>query len=228
MPDLWNDPAHAQEVTSALSGMQAELRRVETLSSRMADLPVMFELAEAEDDADALAEAQAELEQPAYRGGVARGADAAVGEYDQREALVSIRSGAGGWTLPTGRRCCCACTRGTCEAKGWPFEVFDTSYAEEAGIKSATFKVAAPFAYGTLSIEQGTHRLVRISPSTTRDGARPPSRRWRCFRGGAHGVVGHPGRRVAHRRTGRPARVGRASTPPTRRSASRTCRPASW
>ena len=43
-------------------------------------------------------------------------------------------------------------------------DVYDTSYAEEAGIKSATFAVHAKFAYGTLSVEQGTHRLVRISP----------------------------------------------------------------
>src|SRR5581483_1542940 len=45
-----------------------------------------------------------------------------------------------------------------------PTEVFDTSYAEEAGIKSATFVVKAPFAYGTLAGEHGVHRLVRISP----------------------------------------------------------------
>jgi peptide chain release factor 2 len=50
------------------------------------------------------------------------------------------------------------------ERHGYPTEVYDTSYAEEAGLKSATFAVRAPFAYGTLSIEQGTHRLVRISP----------------------------------------------------------------
>ena len=50
------------------------------------------------------------------------------------------------------------------EQHTYPVEVFDTSYAEEAGIKSATFAVHAPFAYGTLSVEQGTHRLVRISP----------------------------------------------------------------
>jgi peptide chain release factor 2 len=50
------------------------------------------------------------------------------------------------------------------ERHGFASEVYDTSYAEEAGIKSATFKVAAPYAYGTLSVEQGTHRLVRISP----------------------------------------------------------------
>jgi peptide chain release factor 2 len=50
------------------------------------------------------------------------------------------------------------------EQHKYPVEVFDTSYAEEAGIKSATFAVHAPYGYGTLSVEQGTHRLVRISP----------------------------------------------------------------
>jgi peptide chain release factor 2 len=50
------------------------------------------------------------------------------------------------------------------ERHGYKTEVYDISYAEEAGIKSATFVVHAPYAYGTLSVEQGTHRLVRISP----------------------------------------------------------------
>src|SRR5690606_14859799 len=47
---------------------------------------------------------------------------------------------------------------------GYPTQVLDTSYAEEAGLKSATFEVKAPYAFGTLSVEGGTHRLVRISP----------------------------------------------------------------
>ncbi len=50
------------------------------------------------------------------------------------------------------------------EQHKYPVEVFDTSYAEEAGLKSATFAIHAPYAYGTLSVEAGTHRLVRISP----------------------------------------------------------------
>jgi peptide chain release factor 2 len=50
------------------------------------------------------------------------------------------------------------------ERHRYSVEVYDTSYAEEAGIKSATFAVKAPYAYGTLSVESGTHRLVRISP----------------------------------------------------------------
>lgn len=50
------------------------------------------------------------------------------------------------------------------ERHGYSTEIYETSYAEEAGIKSTTFVVKAPYAYGTLSVEQGTHRLVRISP----------------------------------------------------------------
>jgi peptide chain release factor 2 len=50
------------------------------------------------------------------------------------------------------------------ERHHYPVEALDTSYAEEAGIKSATIQIKAPYAYGTLSVEQGTHRLVRISP----------------------------------------------------------------
>ncbi|MFM2438482.1 MAG: hypothetical protein RLZ55_1301 [Actinomycetota bacterium] len=163
-PNLWDDPAAAQVVTSKLSGLQSELKRVEALTGRMADLPVMFELAEAEDDSDALAEAEAEL--VALRQGV----DAIEirtllsGEYDQRDALVSIRSGAGGVDAADWAEMLLRMYTRYCERKGWPVEVYDTSYAEEAGIKSATFKVSAPYSYGTLSIEQGTHRLVRISP----------------------------------------------------------------
>src|SRR3546814_546026 len=87
-----------------------------------------------------------------------------LGEYDAREALVILRAGAGGvdaadFTLMLMRMY----TRWA-EQHNYPVEVFETSYAEEAGLKSATFAVRAPYAYGTLSVEAGTHRLVRISP----------------------------------------------------------------
>jgi peptide chain release factor 2 len=163
-PDLWDDTTHAQQVTSKLSALQSELRKVESLAGRMEDLPVMFELAQAEDDEDALAEAEVEL------AGL-RAAIAALevrtllsGEYDQRDALVSIRSGAGGVDAADWAEMLMRMYLRYCENKNWTVEVYDTSYAEEAGIKSATFKVSGPYAYGTLSVEQGTHRLVRISP----------------------------------------------------------------
>ena len=86
------------------------------------------------------------------------------GEYDEREALVNIRSGAGRVDAADWAEMLMRMYIRWAEQHSYPVEVFDTSYAEEAGIKSATFAVHAPFAYGTLSVEQGTHRLVRISP----------------------------------------------------------------
>ncbi len=164
VPDLWDDQAHAQAVTSKLSALQSEVRRVETLSTRMSDLPLLFELAEAEDDAEALAEAEAEF--VALRRDVSAMEVRTLlsGEYDERDALVSIRSGAGGVDAADWAEMLLRMYTRYCERRGWPVEVYDTSYAEEAGLKSATFKVSAPYAYGTLSVEQGTHRLVRISP----------------------------------------------------------------
>ena len=86
------------------------------------------------------------------------------GEYDPREALVTIRSEAGGVDAADFAEMLLRMYLRWSERHGYKTEVYDTSYAEEAGIKSATFKVSAPYAYGTLSVEQGTHRLVRISP----------------------------------------------------------------
>ena len=87
-----------------------------------------------------------------------------AGEYDPRNALVTIRSEAGGIDAADFAAMLLRMYLRWAERHGYPTEVYDTSYAEEAGIKSATFQVKAPYAYGTLSVEQGTHRLVRISP----------------------------------------------------------------
>ncbi|OBJ09130.1 peptide chain release factor 2 [Mycobacterium sp. 1165196.3] len=165
-PQLWDDQARAQRVTSELSHAQGELRRVEELRGRLDDLPVLYELAaeEGEGAADALAEADAELK--ALRADIEATEVRTLlsGEYDEREALVTIRSGAGGVDAADWAEMLMRMYIRWAEQHKYPVEVFDTSYAEEAGIKSATFAVHAPFAYGTLSVEQGTHRLVRISP----------------------------------------------------------------
>jgi peptide chain release factor 2 len=167
-PKLWDDQANAQRVTSELSHTQGELRRIEELRQRLDDLPVLYELAADEahgaEAADALVEADAELK--ALRADIeaAEVRTLLSGEYDQREALVTIRSGAGGVDAADWAEMLMRMYVRWAEQHKYPVEVFDTSYAEEAGIKSATFAVHAPFAYGTLSVEQGTHRLVRISP----------------------------------------------------------------
>jgi len=163
-PDLWDDQAKAQAVTSRLSFVQGEIRRADSLRSRLDDLPVLFELAEAEGDEAALAEANKEVEDLGRAISELEVRTLLSGEYDAREALVTIRAEAGGVDAADWAEMLLRMYTRYCERHGWPVEVYDTSYAEEAGIKSATFAVHAPYAYGTLSVEQGTHRLVRISP----------------------------------------------------------------
>jgi peptide chain release factor 2 len=163
-PNLWDDQPRAQKVTSELSHTQGELRRVEELRQRLEDLPVMYELAAEESSADELAEADTELGKLREDIEAMEVRTLLSGEYDQREALLSIRSGAGGVDAADWAEMLMRMYIRWAEQHKYPVEVFDTSYAEEAGIKSATFAVHAPFAYGTLSVEQGTHRLVRISP----------------------------------------------------------------
>jgi peptide chain release factor 2 len=163
-PNLWDDQARAQRVTSELSHTQGELRRVEELRQRLDDLPVMYELATEEGGSDDVAEADAELKQLREDIEAMEVHTLLSGEYDEREALVNIRSGAGGVDAADWAEMLMRMYIRWAEQHRYPVEVFDTSYAEEAGIKSATFAVHAPFAYGTLSVEQGTHRLVRISP----------------------------------------------------------------
>ena len=163
-PNLWNDQARAQHVTSELSHTQSELRRVEDLRQRLDDLPVLYELAAEEGSTDELAAADAELKSLREDIEAMEVRTLLSGEYDEREALVTIRSGAGGVDAADWAEMLMRMYIRWAEKHKYPAEVFDTSYAEEAGIKSATFAVHAPFAYGTLSVEQGTHRLVRISP----------------------------------------------------------------
>ncbi|MEU6623152.1 peptide chain release factor 2 [Streptomyces litmocidini] len=163
-PSLWDDPEAAQKITSKLSHLQAEVRKAETLRGRIDDLAVLFELAEEMDDPDTLAEAETELASVRKALDEMEVRTLLSGEYDEREALVNIRAEAGGVDASDFAERLQRMYLRWAERHGYPTEIYETSYAEEAGIKSTTFVVKAPYAYGTLSVEQGTHRLVRISP----------------------------------------------------------------
>jgi peptide chain release factor 2 len=145
-PDLWDDQAHAQEVNSRLSYLSGEITRLERLRSRIDDAELLLEMANDAGDEDSIAEVGQELVSLTKAVEEMEVRTLLSGEYDSREAVVAIRAGAGG-----------------VDAADFA-EVYETSYAEEAGLKSATFAVKVPYAYGTLSVESGTHRLVRISP----------------------------------------------------------------
>ncbi|MFF8311003.1 peptide chain release factor 2 [Streptomyces lydicus] len=163
-PSLWDDPESAQKVTSQLSYLQGQLRRAEELRGRVDDLEVLFELAEAEGDEDARAEAETELTDVRKAVEELEVRTLLSGEYDSREALVNIRAEAGGVDAADFAEKLQRMYLRWAERHGYKTELYETSYAEEAGIKSTTFAVNVPYAYGTLSVEQGTHRLVRISP----------------------------------------------------------------
>ena len=163
-PDLWDDQVKAQAVTSRLSFVQGEINRVTSLRQRLEDVGVMFELADEMGDDDTRAEAERELDVLGKSIGELEVRTLLSGEYDSREALITVRAEAGGVDAADWAEMLLRMYTRYCERHGWGYEVYDTSYAEEAGIKSATFAVKAPYAYGTLSVEQGTHRLVRISP----------------------------------------------------------------
>jgi peptide chain release factor 2 len=163
-PDLWDDQENATRVTGRLSGLQGQLDRFTELDGRLDDVEIMVQLSQEENDASSLSEAESELSRIHKSVEALEVRTLLSGEYDEREALITIRSGAGGVDAADFAEMLMRMYTRWAERNKYGVEVFDTSYAEEAGIKSATFAVHAPYAYGTLSVEGGTHRLVRISP----------------------------------------------------------------
>lgn len=167
-PDLWDDPSAAQKVTSELSHLQSELARMQKMSGRIEDVEVMMDMAsEEEDQAEAqelMAEVNAEMGRLKEELAAMEVRTLLDGEYDERSAVITIRAGAGGVDAADFAEMLMRMYLRWAERNGYPTKILNTSYAEEAGIKSATIEVNAPYAYGTLSVEAGTHRLVRISP----------------------------------------------------------------
>ena len=163
-PDLWNDPERAQKVTSELSRTQSTINKVKSLKSRVIDLPIMLDLATTESNTSAMNDFSKEVDSVSKAISDLEVQTLLSGEYDHRDALITIRSEAGGVDAADWAEMVSRMFLRYCERHALAVNVLETSYAEEAGIKSTTFKVSGPYAYGTLSVEQGTHRLVRISP----------------------------------------------------------------
>lgn len=163
-PNLWDDQDKAQQVTSALSRANAERDRVLSMDSRINDLETLVEMATEESDQDTMDEALRDLAKIKKDLGELEVRTLLSGEYDEREAVVTIRAGAGGVDAADFAEMLMRMYLRWAERHGYPTKVMDTSYAEEAGLKSATFEVNVPYAFGHLNVEGGTHRLVRISP----------------------------------------------------------------
>jgi peptide chain release factor 2 len=165
-PTLWEQQERAQTVTRRLSYLEGELGRLGSLRQRLDDTRVLFELADDETDL-AIREAtrQEAMDELVTLRKEVDGLEVRTllsGEYDAREALLTINSQAGGADAADFAQNLQRMYLRWAERHKYPTEVFDVSY-DEAGIKSTTFAIKAPYAYGTLRGEQGTHRMVRIS-----------------------------------------------------------------
>ncbi len=149
-PTLWNDPTNARAVTQELSDIKKEVEEIEELKETLEILKEVPDEVEARKAEKALGK----LELMSYL----------AGEYDSKNAIISIHAGQGGTEAMDWSNMLYRMYLRFCERRGWITESLDYTAGEEAGIKSVTFKVTGHYAYGYLKNEAGTHRLVRQSP----------------------------------------------------------------
>ncbi|HSK24489.1 MAG TPA: peptide chain release factor 2 [Egicoccus sp.] len=163
-PGLWDDPDRARGVTTELSSVEGVVSRYDTLVERLDDLDVLDELAAEEDDAGSVAEVEAGLRSVAAELDRLEIATMLSGEHDHDDAIVSIHAGEGGVDAMDWAQMLQRMYLRWAEDRGFATDVFEQSYGDEAGLKSTTFEVKGPDAYGWLNAEHGVHRIVRISP----------------------------------------------------------------
>ena len=163
-PGLWEDQENAQRVTSDLSHQKQLLSRLFEIERLIEDTSVLLGLASQEDDWDAAAEVSVDLGKLEILLRSLETETLLSGKFDSRSAIMTIRSGAGGDDATDFSEMLMRMYLRYAELVGMKSTVLETSHAEGAGIKSASIKFDAPYAYGKLSVESGTHRLVRMSP----------------------------------------------------------------
>jgi peptide chain release factor 2 len=163
-PSIWDNPQQAQRVNVELSQAKAKISKFSELESNINDLEAITEMLTQGEDLELESEARSLLATAESSLESLEISTLLNGEYDSRGAIVTIRSGAGGDDATDFAEMLMRMYLRYCEKQSYKTSVLDISYAEGAGIKSAVFEVDAPFAYGQLSVESGTHRLVRMSP----------------------------------------------------------------
>jgi peptide chain release factor 2 len=163
-PDFYADRAHAQRQMQTLARLRDEVTLWQSLETRLAELHELAALLEDEPDPQIAAEVtqaaeeiEAELERQRFRLLLS-------GEHDAKSALVSIHAGNGGTDAQDWVQILQRAYMRWADAHGFKVELLDEMPGEEAGIKSTTFSVTGPYAYGYLRGEAGAHRLIRLSP----------------------------------------------------------------
>ncbi len=163
-PNLWNDADKAQRLMTERNTLADQISRIRLLETQVQDTYDMIELAEAEGDADLLAEAERAFTDLSLQVEQAELESLLSAEGDKNDAFLEIHSGAGGTESQDWAGMLLRMYMRWGERAGYRVQLLEESEGEEAGIKSATLKVSGPNAYGWLKYESGVHRLVRISP----------------------------------------------------------------
>src|SRR5438552_3601210 len=163
-PGVWNDPSQGQRLTTQLARLNDDLGRHDRLVKRLEDIRLTDELLSSESDPELsreLGQKVSALESELDRVELA---NLLSGEYDEGDAVASLHAGAGGIDSQDWAEMLLRMYLRWAEREGLAAELDEVLPGEEAGIKSATFTIKGPNAYGLLSAERGVHRLVRLSP----------------------------------------------------------------
>ncbi|HZF54372.1 MAG TPA: peptide chain release factor 2 [Polyangiaceae bacterium] len=163
-PGFWNENDKAQATLRRRAQAEAKLELAKKLSRDIEDTSEYLELAAAEGDDGALADATKQVENIDERLRKAELERMLSGPADHNHAIVSIHPGAGGTDAKDWAAMLLRMYLRWCERRGYKTEVIDYQEGEEAGLDTVTFSVAGESAYGYLRSESGVHRLVRMSP----------------------------------------------------------------
>jgi peptide chain release factor 2 len=162
--DFWNDQERARKESQMLSDAKKMYEQWSALRASVIELQELIELAKTEEDKSMAMEAESRLNDYEKQFGELEFSMMFTGPHDASNAVVAIHAGAGGTDAQDWAEMLERMLMRYAEKKGWRTRVLDESRGTEAGIKSVTFTVEGPHAYGTLRSEAGVHRLVRLSP----------------------------------------------------------------
>jgi len=163
-PKLWDDQERAQKLMRERQALVDAMETAESIAQELSDNAELIEMGEAEGDAEVVAEAEAALKALAARARQKELEALLNGEADANDTFLEINAGAGGTESCDWASMLARMYVRWAEQHGYKVELQSESPGEEAGIKSAAYKISGHNAYGWLKSESGVHRLVRISP----------------------------------------------------------------
>jgi peptide chain release factor 2 len=163
-PDLWDDQENAKKVNSEYSNLKSDLDEFASLAGSVEDLEVLHEMAREIDDESQEPDLERGISQARTKLDALELRSLFTGVHDEANAIVQINAKDGGVDAQDWSEMLLRMFVRWAERKGFEIEIGDVSEGTEAGILSADFTVRGRYAYGLLTSERGTHRLVRISP----------------------------------------------------------------